>query len=692
MPKGPKFEKLMEPGYIGRLRTRNRIIKTAAGTGYAENGLPSERMNGFYGSLAKGGVGLIIVENCSVEWPRGTHFIKTGLRFHDDNCIPSHSRLTEAVHQYGCPIFIQFMHAGPWLAMQEGIGPQERVAVSALRTDELPSDAWISGKELTIPEIHELIDIFAKGAERAKEAGYDGVEINGSYYHLINGFLSRFWNRRQDGYGYASLENRARFYCEVIREVKRRCGEDYPVATNFNAIEYGLKNGTTLEEAQGFAPLLEAAGADLIQVRVAGYGEYFSLLLPEHILYPELPKNLDLGAMDLSRNGKGILVPFATAVKQGVTVPVACAGRIDPQLGEEILQQDKLDFIGMTRCLIADPELPNKVAAGRLEDVAPCPGCGYCSHSRQGDQPLHCRMNAAVGREQEYEIKPALKKKKVLIAGGGPAGMEAARISALCGHEVILYEKGHQLGGLLPLAAIVKDHEFESILDMIRYFKTQLTRLGVTVKLGKEVNLSVIKEINPDVVILATGGLSTIPEIPGIVNRKVINSTKLYGKLKTAMRFFGPRILERLTKMWMPIGKRVIIIGGSIQGCLLAEFLVKRGRKVAIVDTAEQLGEGLPYDIPIRLFKWLNEKGTTMLAGVTYDGIMDKGLVVTTKGGERKTLEADSIITTLPLLPNAELVKRLGDRGAEIYPIGDCREFGLMHDAIADGSRIARRI
>ncbi len=270
--------------------------------------------------------------------------------------------------------------------------------------------------------------------------------------------------------------------------------------------------------------------------------------------------------------------------------------------------------------------------------------------------------------------------------------MEAARISALCGHEVILYEKGHQLGGLLPLAAIVKDHEFESILDMIRYFKTQLTGLGVTVKLGKEVDLSVIKEINPDVVILATGGVSTIPEIPGIDNRKVINSAQLYGKLKTAMRFFGPRILERLTKMWMPIGKRVIIIGGSIQGCLLAEFLVKRGRKVAIVDTAEQLGEGLPYDIPIRLFKWLNEKGTTMLAGVTYDGIIDEGLVVTTKGGEKKTLEADSIITTLPLLPNTELFKRLESKGAEIYPIGDCREFGFMHDAIADGSHIARRI
>src|SRR4030042_291377 len=151
-----RFRKLMEPGMIGRVRTRNRIIKTAAGTGYAENGLPSERMKGFYESLAKGGVGLIIVENCGVEWPRGTHFVKTGLRFHDDRCISYHSRLTEAVHKYDCPIFIQFAHAGPWLAKQEGVGPQERVAVSKLKAEELPSDAWIPGKELTISEIHAL--------------------------------------------------------------------------------------------------------------------------------------------------------------------------------------------------------------------------------------------------------------------------------------------------------------------------------------------------------------------------------------------------------------------------------------------------------------------------------------------------------------------------------------------------------
>ena len=370
------FERLMAPGYIGSLRTKNRIIKTAAGTGYALNGNPTDQMAGFYSAFAKGGVGLIIIENCGVEWPRGTHFIPRGFRFHDDNCITFHSRMVDEIHKYDCPVFIQFMHAGPWLEKFEGMGIQERVAPSRIEADELPTDAWVPGKELTIPEIHELVETFAKAAERAKKAGYDGVEINGSYYHLINCFLSSFWNRRHDEYGCDSLENRTRFYCDVIREVKRVCGKDYPIATNINAVEFGLKNGITVDEAKGIAPYIETAGADLLQVRVTGYGNYLSMLLPEHLLYPELPKNLDLGGMDVSRGGKGIIVPLASAIKKQVRVPVACAGRLDPIVGEDILRQGKLDFIGMTRGLVADPELPNKVASGRLQEIVPCAGCG----------------------------------------------------------------------------------------------------------------------------------------------------------------------------------------------------------------------------------------------------------------------------------------------------------------------------
>ena len=229
--------------------------------------------------------------------------------------FPIHSRMVDEIHKYDCPIFVQFVHAGPWLVKYEGMGNPERIAVSRIEENELPSDAWVPGKELTIPEIHELVEIFGKGAERAKKAGYDGVEFNGSYYHLISMFLSRFWNRRHDEYGCDSLENRTRFYCEAIREAKRLCGKDYPIATNINAIEFGLKDGMTLDEAKGIAPFLEAAGADLIQVRVTGYGDYMSMLFPEHVLLPDPLKSLDLRPMDVSRGGKGIIVPLASAIK-----------------------------------------------------------------------------------------------------------------------------------------------------------------------------------------------------------------------------------------------------------------------------------------------------------------------------------------------------------------------------------------
>jgi 2,4-dienoyl-CoA reductase (NADPH2) len=245
---------------------------------------------------------------------------------------------------------------------------------------------------------------------------------------------------------------------------------------------------------------------------------------------------------------------------------------------------------------------------------------------------------------------------------------------------------------LLPLAAIVKDLELESILDTIHYFKTQLTKLDVTIRMGKEVSLSEIKKINPDAVILATGGLSAIPEIPGINHRKVLSSDRLHGKLKLALRLLGPRAIEQLTKWWMPIGERVVIMGGALGGCQLAEFLVKRGRKVAIVDTAKKLGEGLLTSDPTRLFKWLNQKGVTVMAEVKYEEVTDEGLVITTKDGERKTLEADTILTALPLLPTADLLKRLEGKVPEVYQIGDCRESGFIHNAIADGSRIARMI
>ena len=373
-------------------------------------------------------------------------------------------------------------------------------------------------------------------------------------------------------------------------------------------------------------------------------------------------------------------------------MPVLVAGRLDAELGEEALREGKLDFVGMTRRLLADPDYPRKVAEGRLEDIAPCGGCLYCWHLRGLSKDLSCRINPALGKEREFQIMPAGKKKKVLIVGGGPAGLEAARVAALRGHEVLLYEKSHQVGGLMPLAAIVKDVESEAILDQIRYFKTQLRKLGVTTKVDKEVDPSTADSLKPDAIVVAGGGSPSAPGILGIDNRKVVDSSKMHAKLKTALRFLGAKSLEKFTKMWMPVGRKVVVIGGAVQGCQLAEFLAKRGKQVTIVDESEKLGEGLLSEDPVRLFAWFKEKGVRMMAGVAYEKIIDEGLVVTTKEGKRETIEADSILTALPLLPNPDLLKAMEGKAKEVYVAGDCKEAGFMHDAIRDGALIGRKI
>jgi 2,4-dienoyl-CoA reductase (NADPH2) len=240
---------------------------------------------------------------------------------------------------------------------------------------------------------------------------------------------------------------------------------------------------------------------------------------------------------------------------------------------------------------------------------------------------------------------------------------------------------------------MVKGFGREDILGLVRYLKTQVTKLGVDIRLGKEATRSVIEEIKPDAVIIAAGGTHNVPEVPGINRRNVVTSKALHRQLKNFLRFFSPRALRWLTNFWMPVGKKVVIMGGNIQGCQTAEFLVKRGRKVTIVDTADEIGDGLlEVFVKPHLLLWLEKKGVTMLPGVKYEKITDKGLTITTKEGKRKTIVADSIVTALPLLPNTALGKSLKGKVSEIYPIGDCKEPHLILNAIADGSRVARAI
>lgn len=696
----PRFQKLLEPYHIGSVKTRNRMIKPGAAMLYShENDLyVNNRVKAFYDAMARGGIGLLVVESPIIDYPLGARW-KRRHRIDDDKYIKGLYELTRLIHKYGCPTFMQMNHDGPWQTGSWG-DPIPLVTVQPIASSPVSMKSMNDfhneiPRELTISEIEEIADKFANAAVRASQAGFDGVDINAASSHLLHNFLSPFWNRRQDIYG-GNLKNRARLLTDIVILIKRRLGKDFPVCVTINGVEVGQIAGlegsfVTPEDSVQTARLLEEAGADAIQVRSQWLGYHVAGFFPEALFYPEAPippRSFPPG-YDWTRKGMGAHVPLAAAIKRAVNIPVIAVGRLNPEMGEKFLREGQVDFIAFNRRLLADPEFPNKIASGKLDDIAPCTACHTCLDP---GAVKRCRINALLGSENPYEIRPANRQKKVLVIGGGPAGMEAARVAALKGHEVLLYEKSTGLGGLLPLAALVKGNDIEDLPAFVRYFKGQIRKLGIKTEVGKEADLQAIKKINPDVVILATGGIPAVPDISGIERPIVINSGELHRKLRFYLRFLGSDILGWLTKVWMPVGKRVVIIGGSKHGCELAEFLVKRGRKVTIVDTAETLGDGMFHHLKCALFAWFSRKGVTLIAGAKYEKITEKGLIILDRNGDRQLIEADTIIPALPLLPNTALFKNIEGLIPEVYAAGDCREPRWIVDAIADGSRIARAI
>jgi 2,4-dienoyl-CoA reductase (NADPH2) len=685
-----RFQKLLEPSYIGKVKTRNRIIKTAQGSSFIEpTGYVGEQAKAYYETMAKGGVGLLIVESCGVEYPLGIHHFPVQFHLDDDKYIPSYTELVQVIRKHDCPVFLQLFHSGPW--NPTGLLPKrDTKSASTLTESELPGPGFAIPRGVSLAEIEDLIQMFVKASQRAKKAGFDGVEINAGTCHLINAFYSRIFNKRQDEFGCTSLENRARFMNRIIGDIKKQMGPEFAVTALINIAEYGHEKATTIEEGVQFARLAAEAGADAVQVRAHGYGHRGGLLQPDRLFYPEFPKPLPKD-LDWSHRGVGAIIPLAQAVKKVVSVPVIAACRLDPVLGEKLLQQGDIDFVGMTRRLLADPELPNKVAADRLDDINPCTGCLYCMDVRLHNTPIRCRINANLGREREFALKPAAKVKQVLVVGGGPSGMEAARVAALRGHKVTLCEKSSKLGGLLPLASLLKEIETDELLALIKYLDRQMTKAGVNVRLNTEVTPALIAQLKPDVVILAAGGIDSTMDVPGVNGKNVVTGAKLHGQLKFYSRFFGPKTLARLTKVWMPIGKSVVVIGGTIHGCELAEFLIKRGRKVTIVHSGTEIGEGMTGDDQFQFLRWIAEKDAVIYTGATIGKITEKGVTIKI-GGKEQTLSADTIAFALPLQFNPALQQQLAGKFTEIYAIGDCNEPHLIADAIAGGSRIGHSI
>jgi 2,4-dienoyl-CoA reductase (NADPH2) len=700
-----RFSKLMEPAHIGSVATRNRIVKTGASMCYwhSDDVHMSGKAKAYYGALARGGVGLLIIESPVIDWPHGTRW-RERYRIDDDRYIEGLGELAEAIHAHGCPTFVQMWHDGPWQnplfgppALYEG----PPIGASAVNLDA-PGDFHRDvPRALSIGEIEALIDKFASAAARVQKAGFDGVDLNAASSHLLHNFLSPFWNRREDTYG-GSVENRARMATTIVAEIKRRCGAEFPVSVLINGFEMGRMMGIdddrclTHQQALETAKLLEKAGADALQVRNHWLGFHVGGFFPDYLFYPEpaIPTSQFPKEYNPDGHGAGANVRLAAALKKTVKIPIIIVGKLDPKLGERYLREGKADFIAMTRRLQADPELPNKVAAGRTGDIAPCTACGTCL-----DQSItmerRCRIDAAMGTT-EYALEKATTRKKVVVVGAGPSGMEAARVAAERGHEVTLYDKARKLGGLMSLAALIKGPEPEYLPDMIGYYKRQLKALGVRTELATKADSESIKALKPDAVVVATGGKLTAPKVAADVPKrggpKVVTSPELHRQVKPFLYLFGSRILGWLTHVWLPMGKRVVIIGGGFHGCEIAEFLAKRGRTVTILEESGVIGKGvLDFRLGL-LLEWFARRSVTVFANASDIIKTTKGVSFTAADGTRKTIEADTVIPTAPVDPDQSLATAFQGAVPEVYAIGDCNEAGMIVDAVAAGWRVGRQI
>jgi len=643
--------RLFEPARIRQMELKNRIVMPPMGTNFGTpEGYVTEQMKDYYEERAKGGVGLVTVEVTCIDSPTGKTIARQ-LVADDDKFIPGLSKLVEVIHRHGAKAVLQLSHAGR--GARSTITHTQPVAPSAI---PMPFGTLVGyegelPRELTVSEIKDLVGKFGQAAERAKRAGFDGVMPHATGYYLVAQFLSSAANKRQDEYG-GELENRARFLLEIIEAIKEAVGEDYPLLCKVSAREFGVGAGITLEEGQQIARMAQEAGVHALEVAGMIWG-----------VSPRLPPP--------TSERPGSTLPFVEAIKKAVTIPLIAGGRIDPELGERVLQEGKADFIAIGKGLIADPELPQKAASGRMDEIRPCIGCIRCIDSVTAKgEGMMCAVNAAAGSEREYEIGLAERSRRVIVVGGGPAGMEAARVAALRGHQVTLYEKQPKLGGQL-LQAIVPPHK-TNLPSLIDYLTTQMVKQGVKVDLGTEATPELIEETRPDVVILATGITPLVPAIPGIHRPSVVTARQVLDGEE--------------------VGERIAIIGGGLVGCETAEFLAEQGKMVTVLEVLDEVAARIILALRLLLLSRLADKGVTILTGAKCQELTDSGLAIITREGEKQTIAADSVVLAAGETPNRVLLQRLEGKVPEIYPIGDCVEPGGIAEAIADGCRIGLRI
>ena len=616
--------KVFEPMKINGLELKNRMVVSAMVTNYCTpDGNATEKFIAYHEHKAKGGWGLIITEDYAVTPTAGGFVNLPGLW--EDGQIESHRKLTERVHAAGGKIAAQIYHAGRETSSAvTGVQP---VAPSAVREPSMPE----TPRELTIPEIHTLVEQFGDCAKRAKAAGFDAVEVHGAHGYLVGAFASPFSNKRSDEYG-GTIRNRARFGMEIIRNIKEKCGEDYPVLYRISSVEY-VPGGLGIEESKVIARLMEEAGADCIHCSQGVYASTHTIIPPS--VFP--------------RAG---YVEHAAEMKKAVQIPVIAVGRInDVEIAESVLQSKKADLVTMARASLADPELPNKVLKGRGDEVIRCIGClqGCIGENGKGNG-IRCLVNPLTGMEDEYDLTPAEKAKQVLVIGGGIAGCEAAISAALKGHKVTLIEKNDRLGGQwIPASVPIGKSEFTSFLC---WQKSMLEKMHVQILLNTTADAELIKLYEPDTVIIATGSRPFIPPIQGADQDFVVTAHDvLLGKTEP--------------------GNRVVVIGGGLVGAETADMLGQQCEQVTIIEMLPQImkdGEAAPTKYMKERF---SQNGVQIHTSTKLLEIGDH-TVTAEKDGERFVLEnIDTVIIAVGVKTDRTLLDSMEHVSCKVLKVGD---------------------
>jgi len=634
-----KYAPLFQRSKINGMELKNRLVMSPMGTQYTEpDGRMSERSIDYYHERAKGGVGMIITEAMFATKTSGgaSHYIG------DATCLPRLSQLTDIVHGYGAKICAQM---GAGLGRIEVITPEEPnpPAASAIPSYYNPK---VLCRPITIDEIHQRVEQIAAAAKRVMVAGFDAIEIHAHAGYLIDQFMSKEWNLRTDEYG-GSLENRMRYATDIVQGIRQSVGSDFPILFRL-PVDHKTTTGRTVEESVAIVQILEAAGADALDIDAGCYGPSFFWLFPPAYL------------------GDAAMLDLAAAMKKAVKIPILNSGNHTPETALAAVQEGMADYIMMGRPLLADPDLPNKLKNGQREDVRPCLRCNESCVGKNlfQQKSLTCAVNARTGFERIYNITKSEWRKKVAVVGSGPAGLEAARVAALKGHDVTIYEKNGYLGGN---AAVAATPEFKTIRQLLTWYTTQLKKLNVDIRLNANITPSSPELADADEILLALGSSSFSPPIEGL---------DLSIRVDVCDAHLNPELVK---------GERVVVCGGGLSGVDSALELAMRGKSVTIIEMRGGVAADTAFINIQAIMSKIQEYGIKVLVNTTVKKITLNNVIAADEKGNEIVLEADTVITAFGAKENKKLAHSIQDVYPSAMLIGDCDKVGNIGTAIHGG-------